>query len=123
MRDGYIKSRLAAVTMPPCVLAAFTGTNNQVTLATGPTAPLAGVVDTMGAVAGSLCDVQMTEVADLVAGGPIAAGDPITSDANGNGVKAAKLAGQTVYCIGFAQAAHVVGDIMAVLIAPFLIVG
>lgn len=123
MRDGYMKSVTAATDIGPCLLAAWTGTRNQVTLATAATAPLAGPIDTMGAKAGALCDVQLTDVADLKAGGTIAAGDPITSDANGKAVKAVKVNGATVYCVGFAQEPAVADDVFPVLIAPFLIVG
>ncbi len=123
MRDGYIKSRLAAADIAACLIVKFTAVTNTVALATAPTDPIAGVVDTMGGKAGALCDVQLTAIADVRAGGPVAAGDAITADASGRGVKATKIAGQTVNCIGIAQGAHVVDDIMPVLLSPFQIVG
>jgi hypothetical protein len=63
------------------------------------------------------CDVVVCGIADLLLGGTVAFGDQLTSDANGNGVKAVPGAGLNVRTIGIAFKAGVSGDIIPCLIA------
>ena len=116
MLQGLYKSRLAALAFAPYQLAAFGPADNQVMPAIDPTKPLAGVADSLSIDAGSLVDVQMTEIAEVVAGGNIAAGDDLMADANGHVVTAAKQAGATIYTIGRAQVSALAGDVFPVLI-------
>lgn len=73
-----------------------------------------GVSDTLDATAGQTVDVIMNGSAEVVLGGTVAAGAPITSDANGAGVNAG-TAGNIA--IGYALAAGVAGDIIDVALA------
>lgn len=72
---------------------------------------------------GDYGDIIKAGIADVVFGGVVAAGDPITSDANGNAVKAAPAAGTNVRIIGFAEVAAAAGDIAQILIAPGVMQG
>lgn len=117
MQAGFYKSRLAQAAFAPWQLAAFGGADNSVTPAAGANAPIAGVSDSLGAQPGQLVDVQMTQIADVQAGGAIAAGDLLTSDANGKAVKAVKQVGATVYVFGIAQTEAVAGDVFQALLA------
>ena len=124
MQSGFIKSRVAAGAIAPWSIAAFTGNRNEVAQAAGSSTGLAGITDMLGIDALSsdrMVDLQLTEVADLKAGATIAAGDPVTSDANGFGIKALKVTGAEVFCIGIAQEPAVAGDVFGVLVSPFVI--
>jgi hypothetical protein len=50
-------------------------------------------------------------------------GDPITSDANGNGITAAPAAGANAYIVGYAMASGVAGQLIPVLVLPQRIQG
>lgn len=112
----------AAATIPARTIAKFTATRNEVAPATAATDPLAGVVD-LETAAGGLADVAYGGVFEVKAGGNIAAGDPLTADANGCAVKAVAVAGQTVRVIGFARTPAVAGDLFDYVAAPSVIVG
>lgn len=125
MQDGFYKSRPIAANIGGCLLAAFAGANDGVALMTAPGQPVAGVTDSVGGQASyGLVDLQLTQIADLRFGGAVAAGDPITADGFGRGVKAVKPAGgAVVWCIGIAQGPGLADDIGKVLVAPFPIYG
>ncbi|HEX4765388.1 MAG TPA: hypothetical protein VH414_03830, partial [Lichenihabitans sp.] len=123
---GFIKSRVAPGAIAPFSIAAFTVNRNEVAQASGSTTGLAGITDYLGidgVCSDRMVDLQLTEVADVKAGGTIAPGDPITSDANGLAIKAVKAAGAEVFCIGIAQEPAEAGDILGVLVSPFIITG
>lgn len=84
---------------------------------------LFGVNAELDLVAGDYGDIVKAGIADVVFGGVVAAGDPLTSDLNGAAVKAAPAAGTNVRIIGFAEVAAVAGDIGQALIAPGLMQG
>lgn len=127
MQDGFYKSHAIAADIAGYLLAAFADPANsdRVALMTNASQPVAGVTDSVGATAAhGLVDLQLTQIADLRFGGVVAAGDPITADANGRGVKATKPgAGLVVWCIGTARGPALADDIGKVLIAPFAIYG
>ena len=119
-----VKSRVAAAAVAPYTFAAANGVAGQARQAAAATDRLLGVVNDMGAaVAGQTVDIQEVGLADVQAGGTFADGDPLTSDASGKAVLAAKQVGVTVFCGGFARSAAVADDIVPMLVAPFLIVG
>lgn len=84
---------------------------------------LIGVMESVAPAAGERCDAVRVGVARLEYGGTVAAGDPITADANGRGIKAAPAAGSNVRIVGFAEVAAVSGDIADVLLAPGVMQG
>jgi hypothetical protein len=120
-----VKSRVAAAAIGAYLIAAANGVAGQARVAAANTDKLLGVVNDMGAsAAGQTVDVQEVGLADVRAGGAFADGDPLTANANGKAVLAAKVVGSTVSCIGFARgAAAAEDDIVPVLLAPFVIVG
>ena len=117
MHDGFIKSRKSPAAIPPYSLIAFTGTASEVRTATAPADPAAGVSDSQGSDAGGLCDVQMSQIAEVRAGGTIAAGDRLTASAGGRAVKAVKQAGAVVTVWGVAQRDALENDIVPILCA------
>lgn len=80
---------------------------------------LIGISGRLGAsVSGDRCDVTRAGLEEVQYGGTVAAGDPLTSDANGKAITAAPGAGVNAYIIGFAEVAGVADDIGKVFIAP-----
>lgn len=113
------------LTLSRAALAAITGnlivaySGDGVITATGPTDPLAGVADSMGAsAAGNMLDVVKVGLGEVRAGGTITAGDPLTSDAAGKAVKAVPVAGSLIRLIGFAEVDAEDGDIFEFDVAP-----
>jgi hypothetical protein len=86
--------------------------------AAGATDALVGVSDFMGAKTGGPLDVVQAGLAELRLGGNVNAGDPLTADADGKGIKCAPAAGATKMYGAFAQAPGVADDIIPVLVAP-----
>lgn len=82
------------------------------------THPSIGVADSMGAAAGGMLDVVQAGWGEVRAGGPVAFGDPLTSDAQGRAIKAVPAAGVVVRTIGFAMADADANDIIAVHVVP-----
>ncbi len=83
--------------------------------ATAATDALMGTTDELGKQANGRVDVCMGWLPEVEAGGTLAAGDPITSDANGKAVKATE-GGSRI--IGFAMTSAVSGDIIPYQFAP-----
>ncbi|HHG4777649.1 TPA: hypothetical protein ACPWIL_006085 [Pseudomonas aeruginosa] len=85
----YIESRRAAADVAPFRIASYDDTEGEFAQATGPNAaPLMGLVGSLGAVAGVVCDVIRSGPAELEYGAEVAFGDPLTADSDGRGVKA-----------------------------------
>lgn len=116
MQDGFYKSRVADAAFTGCQFTAYGTQDGHAIPASDPTKPLMGVSDTLAVSPGQMVDVQMTQIGEVVAGGTIAYGDRLMTDANGRAVKAAKQTGATIYTAGYAQSGAVAGDIF-----PFLI--
>jgi hypothetical protein len=76
---------------------------------------LIGVSDNLGGASGDTIDVILDGVALVKAGGTIAFGDLITSDATGQGVVTTTASNRV---IGVAMEAAVSGDLFGVRIAP-----
>lgn len=70
-----------------------------------------GVSTDIAAASGERCDVILDGVADVLYGGTVTRGDPLTSDASGRAVTAAPGAGTNNSIIGRALISGVVGDI------------
>lgn len=83
--------------------------------ATAATDALMGTTDELGKQANGRVDVCMGWLPEVEAGGTLAAGDPITSDANGKAVKAT-IGGSRI--IGFAMTSASSGDIIPYQFAP-----
>ena len=84
---------------------------------------LIGVSTDIAAASGERVDVIQEGIADVKLGGTVTRGQPITSDASGQGVAAAPAAGVNNRIIGFALISGVSGDIIPVQLAPGYIQG
>lgn len=85
----YIESRRAAADVEPFRVAAYDATEGEFAQATGPSAaPLMGVTGSLGAVAGTACDVIRSGPTELEYGGAVGFGDLLTADADGRAVVA-----------------------------------
>ena len=102
-------------------LIALTGVGKAAVRAGVVTQAIIGVSERMGADAGGLCDVVLAGTYDVKAAGNIAAGDPVTTDAEGMGIKAVPVAGSLVRYAGFALFDAVAGDLVPITIAPGII--
>lgn len=119
--DDFFSAKAGAAIAAKTIVK-FTAVRNEVAPATAGTDALAGVAD-MGAASGDMVDIAYGDIFEVVAGGPIAAGDPLTADAQGRAVKAVKSAGVTVHVIGYARVPAVAGDIFDFIVARGVIVG
>lgn len=87
-------------------------------IATAATDKLIGTSDSLDKVAGEVVDVDQRRIGEVVLGGTVARGDPLTSDAAGAAVLAAPAGGSNVRLIGYADQSGVVGDVIFYLIEP-----
>lgn len=97
--------------------------NQTCVVAAAATDKLVGTSDALAHVAGDLVDVDLRAVCEVVLGGTVARGDPLTSDASGAAVAAAPAAGSNVRIIGFADMSGVAGDVITYLRAPGVLQG
>jgi len=124
MQKAFYQSYRAASAIGKYLIVKHSGTDRGAALATAATDKLAGVSDLGAAAAGDLVDVATGgQLAQVICGGVIAAGDPLTADATSRAAVAAKSAGNRVYVIGFADQAGVAGDIIWYRPAPYTIEG
>lgn len=91
--------------------------DNQVLPAAAATDDIIGTADALDKAIGEIVDVPSAGIGEVVLGGAVARGKPITSDANGKGVQAAPAAGANNRIIGFAAVSGVAGDVIPYHIA------
>ncbi|MDC7787354.1 DUF2190 family protein [Rhodoplanes sp. TEM] len=106
----------AAVTAFRFVKFAAPAVDRSVAQANAATSPLVGVSDSMGAPQGGMADVIQVGLAELRLGGTVSAGDFLTADADGKGIKCVPAAGETRVYGAIAQAPGVADDIIPVLV-------
>lgn len=118
MSDLLVKSFLAAAALDPYLFVKFAAptADRSVAHAASATDPLVGISDGMGALQGGQADVIQVGLTELRLGGTVSAGDPLTSDANGKGVKCVPAAGATRCYGAIAQEPGVEDDIIRVLV-------
>lgn len=118
------KSFIAAGVVAPKSFVKFTANRWEAAQASAATDKLAGVSDLGAAAAGEIMDVPLDGVSEVTCGAvAIAAGDPITSDANGLAKTAVLVAGQTVHVAGFALVPAAPGDVFPFQVDRSVIVG
>ncbi len=122
MSQTDFKSFMAGGALTGRLIAKYTANRGECVLATAATDALAGVVD-LDAAAGQMADVAIGDCFEVKLGGTVAAGDPLTADNTSRAIKAVKSNGVVVYCIGFAQAPGIAGDIVPYVVSPFVIAG
>jgi hypothetical protein len=115
---GLSKTRIAVAAISAYTIVKPSGVNDgEVVPAAAASDKLLGVAQNVDVANGQAVDVILDDIANLKLGGVVAESDPITSDANGAGVKAAPAAGVNERIIGFALASGVAGDIIPVYLA------
>lgn len=86
--------------------------------------PLIGIQSELDCASGDRASAAMVgNIEDVVYGGNVTRGQPLTSDASGRAIVAAPAAGANVYCIGFAEVSGVANDIGTCIITPFIMQG
>ena len=98
-------------------------TDDYMVQAAAATDYLMGVSDNIAGAAAGRVDIIKEGIADVIYGGNVTRGNPLTSDANGKAVVAAPAAGSNVRIIGFAEVSGVSGDLGSVLISPGIMQG
>lgn len=91
--------------------------------ATGPTTLIMGVFEKLDGAAGGRVDVVLVGITEILLGGTVTRGQPLTSDANGAAVVAAPAAGVNNRIGAFALESGVAGDIIPALVQPCLMQG
>ena len=100
------------------------GTADQTcTLAAAVGDALIGTSDSLAKDDSEVVDVDLRAFSQVVVGGVVTRGDPLTSDANGAAVKAAPAAGTNNRIIGFAEISGVAGDVITYHRSPGVIQG
>lgn len=85
----HIESRRAGTDAEPYRIAAYDDVEGEFKQAAGPSeAPLMGVTGSLGAVAGTVCDVIRSGPTELEYGDAVGFGDLLTADIAGRAVKA-----------------------------------
>lgn len=114
----FIKSfpTSAIVTAKRIVRFSDAANTNKVALASAATDPMLGLSDAMGAPSGGMADIILNGEGEVVLGGTVAAGDKLTSDANGAAVKCVGAAGARREYVAEALAPGVAGDIIPCLV-------
>src|SRR5260221_8513962 len=97
--------------------------DDKVVLAAAVGDKLLGISEYVPGALGERIDITMHGIGDLILGGAVTRGDPITTDANGKGVTAAPGAGVNNRIIGVAMASGVLNDIIPVLISQSVMQG
>lgn len=122
--SGIEKSvKCAAAIAAPFTIGKFGADDDTMGVAAAATDPLAGVFQHATANAGDEVRVMLDGVTKIKLGGTVTRGQPLTSDASGQGVAAAPAAGSNVRIIGIAMASGVSGDIITMLIGPSVMQG
>lgn len=97
--------------------------DNTYVQGSGVAAPLLGVFQFAPSTDQPQVRIRMDGISWVLISTAVTRGQPLTSDANGNGVPAAPAAGVNNYIIGFAMASGVAGQLIPVRIAPGRIQG
>ncbi len=123
MNPTFIKSKDAEGAITARRIVKHGVADNAVAQASASTDAFAGVSETLDTSDGDPVDITKQGIADVEYGGAVAAGDPLTSDANGKAVTAAPGVGVNANIIGHAEIAGADGDFGLVLLAPGTIQG
>jgi|SRR5579883_465003 hypothetical protein len=104
----------ASGAIPAFTIVKFGNADGVFAAAGASTDAMAGVSESIDAADGERVDVRRIGIAEVVYGGTVSRGDPLTSDAQGRAVVAKD--GDRV--LGYAEVSGVVGDVGSVLLAP-----
>jgi hypothetical protein len=118
MNPLFITTRRAAGAITARSIVKPSTNDYEIVLASAATDKLMGITTEIDAASGEPCDVIRTGIAAVKLGGTVAAGDYITADSSGHGVKCAPTTGTVAQFIGKVEVAGVSGDIVDVWVAP-----
>ncbi len=118
MWNPQLKQYIAETAVGANLIVKPGSTDDYVVQAAAATDKLMGVSGNIAGDAAGRVDIIKEGIADVIAGGTITRGDPITSDANGKAVVAAPAAGANARLIGFAEVSGVSGDVISILLSP-----
>ncbi len=123
MNHLFIKSYEVVADVAGNLIARFSdaAASSKVAIATASDQPIIGIIDSMGGRAGGQTDVHRLGVAPLRLGGAVEAGDPLTSDDEGRGIKAEPEEGETIRIVGYAEAPGEEDDIIDCFVAVGLL--
>lgn len=117
------KNLLAEAAINAYRIVKFGSTDDYVVQGAAATDSLIGVVEGVAPAIGERCDVVMAGIAEIVLGGAVTRGGPVTANATGQGVAAAPAAGANNRVIGHALMSGVAGDVIPVMLAPHSLQG
>jgi hypothetical protein len=121
---GIEKEVSVTGTVNQYTLATAAGTdNNTYEMASGPTAAIIGVFQFAPSTDQPQARVMLTGVSLVKINSTVTIMDPITSDANGYGAKAAPASGVNNFIVGIALASGVAGNLIPVLLNPGIMQG
>lgn len=119
MSANYLaRSRVALVAIGAYLIVKAGAGTNDATLSTAATDKHLGTADELDTPVGDMVDINIAPIGLVKLGGTVAAGDLLTSDANGKAI-ATTTAGNRY--IGIAEQAGVANDVISYLRAPGLI--
>jgi len=116
--NGLTKAYDAGAAITAHSIVKFGSSDYAVVLGAAATDLLIGVTTEIAAASGERVDVIHGGIADVKLGGTVARGEPVTSDDEGLGVKAAPTAAAANRIVGYALISGDSGDIIPVLLAP-----
>lgn len=120
---GLSKAFIADTDIAPYLILKVGSVDGNAALATASTDKLIGVSENVQVAAGQVVDVILDDTANVTAGGTIAAGDWVTTNASSQAITAAPTTGVNAQVIGKALVSAVAGDVFVILIAPGQIQG
>jgi hypothetical protein len=120
---GLEKSVKCTAAVAAWTLAKFGADDDTLSTAAAATDNVVGVFQHATTAAGQEVRVMLSGISRVKAGGTIARGDLIGSDATGQGVTVAPAAGTNNRVVGIAMASGVSGDIIPVSIVPSRVQG
>lgn len=122
---GFLQKGYTATTaIPRLTIAKWGAADGTVVPATDGSAFLVGIQAEIDCDVNDRASMTMIgNIEDVIYGGNVTRGQPLTAGAGGKAVVAAPAAGANVYIIGFAEVSGVANDIGSVLIAPGIMQG
>lgn len=121
--ETLVKNYIAGAAVEPYRIVKFSADLTVIHGAASTDALIGVSVATISVPSGQRVDVVKDGIAQVKLGGVVTRGDPITSDATGQGVAAAPGAGVNARIIGFAEVSGANGDIIPVHVVPGRIQG
>lgn len=122
-KPDFTVNYTADAAVPARTIVKWGAADNSVAVAGAATDYLLGVSELGCTAANDRVDIIKEGIVNVIFGGTITRGQPVTSDASGHAVAAAPSAGSNVRIIGFAEISGVSGDIGLVYLAPGIMQG